>query len=127
MVVFLNMASYRDLEVWKKSISLTKSAYKLTEDLPSTERFGLSSQMQRAAVSVAANIAEGNGRMHRGDYIYHLSMAKGSLCELETLMILSVELGYLSRVQVREAWKQSDEVGKMLATMIIKLKKSVAP
>jgi len=78
------MNSYRDLGVWQVSMDLVTAIYKLTDKFPSKERFGLSSQIQRSAVSVPANIAEGYGRSHRKEYLNHLSIAYGSLMETET-------------------------------------------
>jgi len=76
--------TYRDLNAWKKAMDLVEGTYALTKSFPGTERFGLTSQIQRAVVSIPANIAEGNARKHRGDYVHHLSIARGSLAELET-------------------------------------------
>ena len=81
--------SYRDLLVWQRAMALAESCYRLTGRLPSRETYGLSSQVRRCAVSVPANIAEGHARLHRGDYIRYLSIARGSLSELETLLVLS--------------------------------------
>lgn len=76
--------SYRELKVWEKAMGLVVESYRLAGLLPKAESYGLASQIQRAAVSVPANIAEGHGRDHLGDYLRHLSVAKGSLMELET-------------------------------------------
>ncbi len=78
------MKSHKDLEVWKKSIDLVQAIYKLTESFPKSEQFSLSVQMQRSAISVPSNIAEGSGRMSRGDYIRFLYIVRGSLLELDT-------------------------------------------
>ena len=86
---------YRDLLVWQKSMDLVVASYDLAKRLPHRENFGLISQIERAAVSVPANIAEGHGRKHTGDYLHHLSMARGSLLELETHILITVRLGYL--------------------------------
>jgi four helix bundle protein len=88
-------------------MNLVETCYRLTASLPSDEKFGLTSQIRRAAVSVPANIAEGYGRTHRGDYIHHLSIAKGSLAELETLVTLTARLDLLTREQVLPAWEQT--------------------
>ena len=81
----LMLRSYRELDVWKRSLALVVDAYCVTRKLPSDERFGLTSQMRRAAVSVSCNIAEGYGRATRGEYLNHLSVARGSLFEVEAL------------------------------------------
>ncbi|MBM3188245.1 MAG: four helix bundle protein [Chloroflexi bacterium] len=78
------------------------------------ERWGLTSQMRQAAVSVPANIAEGHGRTHRGDYIHHLSVARGSLAELETHLQLAVRLGYLTEEGIERTWGLAQEVGRLL-------------
>ena len=87
--------SYKDLRVWQRSMDLMVSCYRLTKQFPREERYGLSSQLQRASLSVPANIAEGNGRRHRKEYLHHLSIAKGSLNEVETLLLAAARLGYL--------------------------------
>ena len=80
--------SYRDLEVWKKAMDLVVESYRITTMLPKSETYGLASQIQRAAASVPANIAEGHGREHLGDYLHRLSIANGSLLELETHILV---------------------------------------
>lgn len=102
---------YQKLDVWKKSVELVEAVYRLAERLPSSQRFSLCDQMQRSAVSVPANIAEGYGRLHRGDYIHHLSIARGSLAELETHLILAVRLSFLSREEAIPAWQLAQDVG----------------
>ncbi len=108
------LKSYRDLDVWKLAIEVVDAVYALTASFPETERFGLVSQMQRAAVSVPANIAEGYGRSHRGDYLRFLSFARGSLCELETLLIIAHRRRYFSRDDAVPVWQTCQRVGKML-------------
>ena len=112
------LKSYRDLEVWGKAMDLTVAVYQLTATFPPQERYGLTSQMQRAAVSIPANIAEGYGRTHRGDYLHHLSIAKGSLAELETHLALAVRLRFLTKDQVLPVWDMAQSVGKMLTRLI---------
>ena len=86
------ITTYRQLDVWQRAIQLVETVYLLTRQFPADERYGLTSQLQRAAVSVPANIAEGWGRSHRGDYPRHLSIARGSLMEVETLLIIAEKL-----------------------------------
>ena len=117
------MKTYRELEVWKKAMDQTVAVYGLTEQFPKREQYGLAGQMQRAAVSVPANIAEGYGRVHRGDYLHHLSIARGSLAELETHITLAVRLGFVSRDEASPVWIMAQEVGKMLSRMITTLQK----
>ncbi len=89
---------HHDLIAWQQGIALVKAVYRVTADLPDSERFGLASQMQRAAVSIPANIAEAVGRQSRKERIQFLSMARGSLTELETHAIIVRELGYANDV-----------------------------
>jgi four helix bundle protein len=114
--------SCRDLLVWQKAIDLAVSIYKLTEALPRREDFGRKSQARRAAASNPANIAEGHGRDHIGDYLRHLSVAKGSLAELETHLLLAVRLGYFTEQQVKDALLSADEIGRMLSELSAKLR-----
>lgn len=86
------VASYRDLIVWQKAMTLVEGVYRLTEAFPTREQFGLTSQMRRAAVSIAANIAEGHARATRKDYNHFISIAQGSLAEVETYLILAGRL-----------------------------------
>jgi four helix bundle protein len=120
------MKSYRELEVWKKAMDMVVAVYELTNEFPQQEKYGLMSQIQRAAVSIPANIAEGYGRLHRGDYLHHLSIARGSLAELETHITIAVRLNYVSRDAVMNIWNMTQEVGKMLSTMIRTLQKGKA-
>jgi four helix bundle protein len=114
--------SYRDLRVWREAMELVTSSYQLSNALPGRERFGLASQIQRAAVSTAANIAEGHGRKHTGEYIYHLSIANGSLMELETEVAICVRLGYITSDSAKPVLARASDVGRMLAGLISKLR-----
>ena len=115
--------SYRDLEVWQKAMDLVVESYRLTSLLPKSETYGLPSQIQRAAASVPANIAEGHGREHLGDYLHHLSIANGSLLELETHILVSGRLSYAQQEHVERILGMIGEVGRMLAGLIRSLKK----
>ncbi len=110
--------SYRDLEVWKKAMDLTVAIYQLTEAFPESQRYGLSSQIQRAAVSVPSNIAEGHGRGHRKEYVHHLWMANGSLKELETQLTLAVRLSFANKDISTKIWAETKTVGVMLRRLI---------
>lgn len=110
--------SYRDLLVWQKAMDLAESAYRLTQQLPRTELYGLSSQIQRSACSVAANIAEGHGRHHTGDFLRFLAMANGSLMELETHLLLAERLSMLKSQETSLVLNLTMEIGKMLAGLI---------
>lgn len=109
--------SYRDLRVWQKAMDLAETSYALMKRLPTNERYGLVAQTQRAAVSVPANLAEGHGRRHLGDKLHHISIANGSLKELETLLLLSQRLGHLTPKDIEPALHLADEVGKMLTVL----------
>ena len=109
---------YRKLMVWERAMELVAAVYLMTDLMPDSERFGLISQMQRAAVSIPSNIAEGHSRSHTGDYLRHLSFARGSLSELETQITISVRVKRLSREHATEAWELSQEVGRMLTGLI---------
>ena len=112
---------YKDLLVWQKGILLTKLIYKLTSKFPGDERYGLTSQMRRAAVSVPSNIAEGQARKGTKEFLLFLSHSEGSLAELETQLIVSVDLGFATEAEVAPAMKQVDELQKMLVALKRKL------
>lgn len=116
--------SYRDLQVWQKAMDLVAESYRLTANLPKTETYGLASQIQRSAVSIPANIAEGHGRDHLGDYLHHLSVANGSLMELETHLLLCARLSYVPANEVEGVLEKTGEVSRMLSGLIRSLKQS---
>lgn len=118
----MQIKSYRDLLVWQKAMDLVVECYRFVSTLPKNETYGLISQVQRAAVSVPANIAEGHGRDHLGDYLRHLSVANGSLMELETHLLLVGRLGYRPAEDAEPLLSQCSEVGKMLAGLTRSLK-----
>lgn len=108
--------SYKDLVVWRKSMDLVKQVYASSNRFPEDEKFGLSSQMRRSAVSVPSNIAEGWGRSSDKDFTRFLKIAKGSLFELETQIILAQELRFMSENQ--SIYSLIAEVGKMLNALV---------
>jgi len=112
------VTTYRDLAAWKKSMDLVVEIYRLAKRFPSDEQWGLTSQIRRAVVSIPANIAEGNGRIHRGDYLRFLSVARGSLTEVETHLQIAVRLAYIDRQTAREVWLLLQEVGRLLNALI---------
>ena len=114
--------SYRDLLVWQKAMDLVVARYRLAKRLPASESYGLASPIQRAAVSIPANIAEGHGRRHLGDYLQHLSIANVSLKELETHLFIATRLAYLPKKDIKPVLPISSEVGRMFAGLIGKLK-----
>ncbi len=89
-----SVQNFTDLKVWQKGMELVPEIYRLTGRLPRQEEYGLTSQIRRAAVSIPTNIAEGHGRQHTGEFLQYLSIARGSLAELQTLLILVARLGY---------------------------------
>lgn len=94
-----NPKTHKDLEVWKKSIDLVKTTYQLTRGFPEDEKYCLTQQMRRAAISIPNNIAEGAGRSSFKEYVYFINIACGSLSELETQFIIAVELDYLEDIE----------------------------
>ncbi len=115
------MNSYRELIVWQKSMQLVKAVYALLEMLPKKELYALDAQMRRAVISIPSNIAEGQGRSTVKDFIHFLSIARGSKYELETQILICIDLGYFSVQAAENAMKLCDEIGKMLNSIIIKL------
>lgn len=106
---------YSELLVWQKAMDLVTRVYWLTKAFPADEKFGLTAQMQRAAVSIPANIAEGHGRKSTKAYLNYVSIANGSLMELETLLQIAARLEYLENKQLLEVLQQTNEIGKMLS------------
>ena len=103
--------TFRDLVAWRKAIDLTKMVYQITQGMPETERFGLTAQMRKAAVSIASNIAEGNARQTLTDYIHFLTIARGSLAELETQITIVRELNMLTELdKLMELVSETDRV-----------------
>ena len=113
--------SFRDLEIWRKGINLVKEIYKETATFPREELYGLTSQIRRAAVSVPSNFAEGYIRQHRAEFKHFLGIALGSLAELETQMIISKELGYISDESSERLIDQIHVLGKMTRSLLKKL------
>ena len=116
------LQNFKELNVWKKAYELTLLIYKETEKFPKSEVFGLSSQLRRAAVSIASNIAEGYQRQHGGEYVQFLSIAFGSCAEVETQLLLCQDLHYLSENNSQILINLLTEVGKMLYALIAKIK-----
>jgi len=106
--------SYRDLIVWQKAVALSLKVYKATEEFPKHELYGLASQVRRAAVSIACNIAEGQGRNSQGEFKHFLGMAKGSLVEVETQLVISTKLKYIPELAAQELEKDCEEVSRLL-------------
>ena len=113
--------SYKDLVVWQKGIELAKRIYGLTRRFPSEERFGLTSQMRRAAVSIPSNIAEGQARRTTAEFIQFVSHAEGSAAELDTQIILAVELSFRGKTDALRIYELNDEIRRMLNALRRKL------
>jgi len=110
----MSIQSYRELKVWQRAMDLIEQCYHITRSFPADERFGLTSQIRRASVSVAANIAEGQGRNHTKEFLNHLSMARGSLMEVETLLLASQRVGIIPQESLEPILATSAEVSRML-------------
>jgi four helix bundle protein len=117
--------SYRDLDVWKAGIQLTLDIYRLTGKFPSHEQFGLVSQLRRCAVSIPSNLAEGHARLSTREYLRHVSIALGSLAELETQIHLAHELGYAGDDQCHSMGTAADLLGKRLRSLTKSLRKRI--
>jgi four helix bundle protein len=119
----MKIESYRDLVVWQKSMELVVECYRAARTFQDNDRFGLSSQLQRAAVSVPANIAEGRSRGHIKEFLRHVSIACGSLAEIETHVEIAQRLTYLPPEKAHSLLKQTDEVGRMLTSLRASLRR----
>lgn len=114
----MGFSSYKDLKVWQHGVQLVKSTYELTRELPNEEEFGLKSQLKRSAVSIPSNIAEGYGRGSTKSYLHFLRIARGSLLELETQVILCEELNFIDSKKKDLILNQIEEENKMLNALI---------
>lgn len=108
------MRPHEQLDVWKKSVDFSVEVYRATESFPKDERFGLISQIRRAAVSIAANIAEGAGRRSDKEFLNFLSMSQGSASEVETELLIAHKLGYLTDADFQSLMQRMDEIGRMI-------------
>ena len=113
---------YKDLNTWQKAMDLTTEVYRLTKKLPKDELYGLTNQLRRAAVSIPSNIAEGNARFSTKEYLHFLSITRGSVAEVETQLLLCVRLKYLAQEDIEAALSLLNETGRMLNSMIKKLR-----
>ena len=122
------LKSFKDLKVWRKSYDFCLKAYRITTTFPKDERYGLTSQIRRSAVSIPSNIAEGYGRKSTADYIRMLYIAYGSICELETQVLLAGDLGFIDKRGLAAAIESIKEVERMLKALIKTLEqKHLAP
>lgn len=116
------LRTFKDLLVWQRSFELVATTYEITRGFPNDEKFGLVSQMRRSAVSVPSNIAEGYARDTTQEYVRHLWIAKGSLAELETQLLIAQRLEYISEPASETVANEIEEIERMLAALIRKLK-----
>jgi four helix bundle protein len=116
-----NPRSYKDLVVWQKGIELAKVVYRLTRSYPNEEKFGIVAQMRRAAISIPSNLAEGQARHTTGEFIQFISHSEGSVAELDTQLILSMELKLCSGTDAESAFGLISELRKMLNVLRRKL------
>ena len=123
MIYKKDIKSFKDLIVWQRGMELVKAIYIATREMPEDERFGLTSQIRRAAVSVPCNIAEGWGRDTTGNYIQHLRIANGSLCEVDTQVLLIEMLEFLEKSKLDKSKNLVEETGRMLRSLISVLEK----
>jgi four helix bundle protein len=115
--------SYRDLVVWQKGIALVKDIYRLSSKFPAEEKFGLVSQMRRAAVSVPSNIAEGQARNTTSQFIHFISTAEGSLAELDTQLVIAIELDFCTSSDTQDSFCLIEEEQRMLNALRRSLEK----
>ena len=117
----MSIKNYQNLIVWEKAMELTKKVYIVTKKLPKEEIYSLTNQIRRAAVSIPSNIAEGHARNSKKEFLHFLSIARGSKAELETQMLLCVNIGYLNETDISETMSLLQEIGKMLFALMNKL------
>ncbi len=115
------ISNFKDLRVWQESINLVKEVYQLCATLPKEELYGLASQMKRAAVSLPSNIAEGNSRQHRAEFRQFVFIAIGSLAELETQLIIALNLSFVREAEVTPIIEKINHLRAMLLTLGRKL------
>jgi four helix bundle protein len=113
--------TFRELDIWKKGIELVKEVYAATNKFPIHELYGLTSQMRRAAVSIPSNVAEGFRRRHPKEFKQFLNIALGSSAELETQIVIALELNYIDDGSENKIFEQIDHISRMIANLSIKL------
>jgi len=117
----MKIKNYKDLDIWKRSIELVEEIYRLTKTFPKEELYGLTSQMRRAAISIPSNIAEGFTRLHNKEYRQFLYISLGSCAELNTQIIISSRLSYLSNEKANRTINEIEEISKMIMGLIKKI------
>lgn len=119
------MNDFKKLKVWKRAIDFSVSIYELTENFPSEEKFGLTNQLRRAAVSISSNIAEGAGRNSKKEFNHFLGYSGGSSCEVETQLIIAEKLKYISKIELENSSKEINEIRSMIFGLKKRLNTSV--
>jgi len=117
------VASYRDLLAWQKAMELITQIYRVSQKFPSEGMYGIVSQMRRAAISIPSNIAEGQGRLTQGEFIQFLGIARGSLLELETQILVARNLRYLDEPTLKNLLELTSEVGRLVNGLLSAVKK----
>jgi four helix bundle protein len=119
----MKVKNYRELMAWQKAMDLVEDVYKVSKSFPREEIYGLTSQIRRAVVSIPSNIAEGQGRRTTADFLRHLSIAYGSLREVETQILITGRLRYLAQLRTEEVMQMAGEVGRLLNGLMVSLVK----
>ena len=117
----MKLKNYQDLIAWQKSMDLVEEVYRSSRDFPREEIYGLTGQIRRAAVSIPSNIAEGQGRRTTADFLRHLSIAYGSLREVETQILIDRRLNYITQARLEEVMDLAGEVGRLLNGLMASL------
>jgi four helix bundle protein len=118
--------SFRDLLVWQKGMQTSRAIYELSARFPKNELYALTNQMQRAAISIPANIAEGHARESTKEFLHHLSIARGSLAELQTFLELAVQLKYCQQAEITPILQLCDDISRMLSGLRNRLKEKLS-
>jgi four helix bundle protein len=118
-----SISSYRDLKIWQRGMDLVETVYQLSSSFPDSERYGLTSQVRRAAVSIPSNVAEGWGRSSTKQFVHQLDIARASLYEVETQLLIGERLGFLDEERVSAALSDSEVLSRMLLALMRSLQK----
>lgn len=123
----MDVKSYKDLEVWQKAMDMVVMCYQITKSFPKSEVYGLAGQLQRAAVSIPANIAEGRERKHSKEFVQHLSIAYSSPAEVETHIQIAQRLSYVGSENAKQLLEKTSEIGRMINGLRKSIEKRNAP
>ncbi len=119
----MTIQSFRDLEVWKLAMDLAAECYRVTKAFPKDELFGMTSQIRRSAASIPANIAEGHGREHTKEFLNHLSIARGSLMEVQTHLLLCQRVGLVSETELNQLMPSCERISQMISRLRLSLER----